>query len=354
MPRTSRCGASTSASASPGPAHPRVPERREARVPDDPGLGSHVEATANHKFRTIDGWTPLGDLAPAPASRCPAASTPMNVEGDGQRRAGPARPPPRRRLRAAAPAGPLHEHRPGQPRCGRASRGAPVRDHPRRVQRRSGGGTPTSRRPSTSPTASGTRSPPGGTSSGSTTAAATRSSCPDVVHAAPLHQVHCSCGTSGRPMAPSSLNRSGKGPTVRIMYTTTSRTLADDVQRLLLRCGIQSRISVVPQGRAPAVPPRAHRRVWSTSGGSSTEIGVHGRNGALGWKPGARTARRMSLRTRRRHHPVRGPPADHRGACPRPGSPSEQLALPSSESSTAGATCWGRPSRPRSMRRGRA
>ncbi len=103
---------------------------------------------------------------------------------------------------------------------------------------------------------------------------------PDVVHAAPDHQVRlflrhlwATDGTIG-------INTSGKGPRVRLSYATTSRRLADDVQRLLLRVGVQARISVVPQGDHH---PLHQVRVDGVTNQRRflEDVGIHGRRGRL-------------------------------------------------------------------------
>ncbi len=102
---------------------------------------------------------------------------------------------------------------------------------------------------------------------------------PAVIHAAPTAQVRtflrhlwATDGTLG-------VNGTGKGPRVRLVYTTTSRRLADDVQRLLLRCGVQSRISVVPQGRHR---PSHHVRIDGAGHQRRflEDVGIHGQRGS--------------------------------------------------------------------------
>ncbi|MGI8938282.1 MAG: replicative DNA helicase [Iamia sp.] len=101
---------------------------------------------------------------------------------------------------------------------------------------------------------------------------------PDVVHAAPTDQVRTFLRNLWATDGTIGVNRTGEGPRVRLVYTTTSRRLADDVQRLLLRCGVQSRISVVPQGRHR---PAHHVRVDGVDHQRRflTDIGIHGERG---------------------------------------------------------------------------
>jgi len=163
--------------------------------------GRVVEATANHRFRTIDGWTPLGDLT------------------EGSRIAVP------RRLDVPDEVTTLDSDELVL---------LAERSHEKFV--------------------------------------------PDLVFGAPTEQVrtflHHLWATDGTIV----LNRTGRGPRVRIAYATTSRRLADDVQRLLLRCGVQSRISVVAQG---AHRPSHHVRIEGVDHQRRflTDIGAHGQRG---------------------------------------------------------------------------
>ena len=76
------------------------------------------------------------------------------------------------------------------------------------------------------------------------------------------------------------LSRNGRGPVVRAYYATTSRNLADGVRRALLRLGVQSRVSA---GRKAG-----YRICWNVtvSGRPNLEIflrevGCHGRRGEV-------------------------------------------------------------------------
>lgn len=76
------------------------------------------------------------------------------------------------------------------------------------------------------------------------------------------------------------LSRNGRGPTVRVYYATTSRRLADGVRRALLRLGIRSRIS--PARKA------GYRICWHVHITSKpdqeaflSEVGCHGRRGQV-------------------------------------------------------------------------
>lgn len=74
-----------------------------------------------------------------------------------------------------------------------------------------------------------------------------------------------------------SLRRSG--PAVGLYYASSSRRLVDDLQLLLLRFGIQSRISEVPQRNSPRV--QFHLRIDGADAQRTflTEIGIHGERG---------------------------------------------------------------------------
>jgi replicative DNA helicase len=72
---------------------------------------------------------------------------------------------------------------------------------------------------------------------------------PDPVQRLPMHQVASFLRHLWATDGSVQVRRPGrKGPRVRIYYASTSRRLVDDVQRLLLRFDIQSRVTVVPQG----------------------------------------------------------------------------------------------------------
>ena len=141
--------------------------------------GRSIEATANHRFRTLGGWVSLDELAVGSRVAVPRridqpdVVTPMDADETR-----PARPPSRRWLRPSAPADPLHERRHGEPRRRRGGRPTSIWHHAttRSVSRT--GGTRTYRPPISSRMVDAIRSRPGGTNSGSTTAEAGRSSCP--------------------------------------------------------------------------------------------------------------------------------------------------------------------------------
>jgi replicative DNA helicase len=240
--------------------------------------GRTIEATANHKFRTLEGWTPLGELSEGSRIAVPRRlDTAMNFAamdsdelillahliGDG----------------CVLPRQPVHY----------TSIDPANLDAVEQAARRRFGITP--RRvpqdrywhtylPAPTRLTHGVRNPVAAwwDGLGLWDCRSHQKFVPDPVHAAPMHQV-CTFlrhlwATDGTIV----LNRSGKGPRVRIVYATTSRRLADDVQRLLLRCGIQARISVVPQGEHR---PSHHVRIEGADNQRRflTEIGVHGDRG---------------------------------------------------------------------------
>jgi replicative DNA helicase len=77
-----------------------------------------------------------------------------------------------------------------------------------------------------------------------------------------------------------SLSMRRSGPTVGLYYASSSRRLVDDLQLLLLRLGIQSRISEVPQRRSSR--PQFHLRIDGVEAQHRflTEVGIHGERGA--------------------------------------------------------------------------
>ncbi len=240
--------------------------------------GRTIEATGNHKFRTIDGWTPLADLTPGSRLAVPRRlDTAMNVRamdsdelillahliGDG----------------CVLPRQPVHYTSIDPANLDAVEQAASRRFGitPRRVPQERWWHTYL---PAPFHLTHGVRNPIAAwwDELGLQDCRSYQKFVPDVVHAAPLHQA-CTFlrhlwATDGTIV----LNRSGKGPRVRIAYATTSRRLADDVQRLLLRCGIQSRISVVPQGRHR---PSHHVRIEGVEHQRRflSEIGVHGERG---------------------------------------------------------------------------
>ncbi|WP_421117967.1 replicative DNA helicase [Aquihabitans daechungensis] len=241
--------------------------------------GRTIEATANHKFRTVEGWRPLGDLASGSRIAVPRRlDTAMNVEamdsdelvllahliGDG----------------CVLPRQPVHYTSIDPANLDAVEQAAARRFAitPRRVAQERWWHTYL---PAPFHLTHGVRNPIAAwwDELGLHDCRSHQKFVPDAVHAAPLHQA-CTFlrhlwATDGTIV----LNRSGKGPRVRINYATTSRRLADDVQRLLLRCGIQSRISVVPQGEHR---PSHHVRIEGVEHQRRflTEIGVHGERGA--------------------------------------------------------------------------
>jgi replicative DNA helicase len=240
--------------------------------------GRTVDATANHRFRTVDGWTPLGDVGPGSRIAVPRQldtsldSRPMNTDelvllahliGDG----------------CVLPRQPVH-YTSEDPANLRAVEQAAARRFditPRRVAQ---GNWWHSYLPAPFHLTHGVRNPISAWwgELGLTDHRSWQKFVPDVVHRAPLHQV-CTFlrhlwATDGTIV----LRTQGSGPRVRIMYATSSRKLADDVQRLLLRCGIQSRIKIVPQG---AHRDSHHVRIDGVEHQRRflTQIGVHGARG---------------------------------------------------------------------------
>jgi replicative DNA helicase len=240
--------------------------------------GRTVDATENHRFRTVDGWTPLGDLAPGARIAVPrtldAPSDIVAIDddelvllahliGDG----------------CVLARQPVH-YTSNDPANLDAVEEAAARRFgivPRRVWQERWWH---SYLPAPTHLTHGVRNPISSwwDSLGLHDRRSWQKFVPDVVHGAPLRQVRIFLrhlwATDGTLVC----NRSGKGPRVRIVYTTTSRRLADDVQRLLLRCGIQSRISVVPQGEHR---PSHHVRIDGVDHQRRflEDIGIHGARG---------------------------------------------------------------------------
>jgi replicative DNA helicase len=242
--------------------------------------GRQIEATANHRFRTVDDWVALEDLAVGARIAVPRRldgpldARPMDADevvllahllGDG----------------CVLPREPVH-YTSADPANLDAVEGAASRRFgitPRRTAQESWWH---SYLPAPTHLTHGVRHPISAwwSSLGLEDCRSWQKFVPDPVHRAPLHQVQvflrhlwATDGTLG-------VRREGAGgPRVRIAYATTSRRLVDDVQRLLLRCGIQSRISVVPEGvhrtgYVLRIDGADHQRRFLT------EIGVHGARGA--------------------------------------------------------------------------
>ena len=242
--------------------------------------GRTVEATANHRFRTVGGWAPLGELTEgsriAVPRRLDAPLDPVPMDDDEvvllAHLIGDGRVLPRQ---------PVHYTSIDPANLDAVEQAAARRFGitPRRVQQDRWWHTYL---PAPVHLTHGVRNPVAAwwDQLGLQDCRSHQKFVPDAVHAAPLVQVRSFLRHLWATDGTIVLNRSGKGPRVRIAYATTSRRLADDVQRLLLRCRIQARISVVPQGEHR---PSHHVRIEGVDHQRHflTEIGVHGERGAL-------------------------------------------------------------------------
>ena len=241
--------------------------------------GRRVEATANHRFRTLNGWEHLADLdigariAVPRRLDPPLESHPVDSDelvllahllGDGC-----VLPRQAVHYTSADPANLDVVEQAASRRFGITPRRVPL------------GRWWHSYLPSPVPLARGTRNPISvwWGELGLTDHRSWQKFVPDCVHGAPLHQVATFLRHLWATDGTLVLDHTGRGPKVRIVYTTTSRRLADDVQRLLLRCGIQSRISVVGQGNHRdshhvRIDGVDHQRRFLR------EVGIHGARGA--------------------------------------------------------------------------
>ena len=242
--------------------------------------GRTVEATANHRFRTLDGWVPLGELTIgarlAVPRRLDPPLEPENLDpdevvllahllGDG----------------CVLPRQPVH-YTSNDPANLDAVEGCARRRFaisPRRIVQDAWWH---SYLPAPTHLTHRVRNPISEwwDCLGLQDCRSWQKFVPAEIHRAPDHQVRlflrhlwATDGTVG-------LNRQAKGPRVRLSYATTSRRLADDVQALLLRCAIQARISVVEQGEhrplhQVRIDGAAHQRRFLE------DIGIHGRRGEL-------------------------------------------------------------------------
>lgn len=240
--------------------------------------GRVIEATANHRFRTVAGWTPLGELAEGSRIAVPRHlddpddTVPLDPDellllahliGDG----------------CVLPRQPVHytNQDPANLDAVEAAARRRFGITPRRVAQDSWWH---SYLPAPAHLTHGVRNPIAEwwDGLGLHDCRSHEKFVADAVFAAPTGQVRTFLRHLWATDGTISLNRSGRGPRVRIAYTTTSRRLADDVQRLLLRCGVQSRISVVPQGEHR---PAHHVRIEGVDPQRRflTDIGVHGERG---------------------------------------------------------------------------
>lgn len=241
--------------------------------------GRTIEATDNHKFRTVDGWRPLAELAPGSRLAVPRRlDTAMDVRpmdddevillahllGDG----------------CVLPRQPVHYTSIDPANLDVVEQAAARRFgiSPRRVAQERWWHTYL---PAPVHLTHGVRNPISAwwNELGLRDCRSHQKFVPDPVHAAPLAQISTFLRHLWATDGTIVLNGSGKGPKVRIVYATTSRRLAGDVQRLLLRLGIQARISVVPQGDHR---PSHHVRIEGVEHQRRflTDIGVHGERGS--------------------------------------------------------------------------
>ena len=234
--------------------------------------GRTVEATANHRFRTLDGWSPLGELAPGARLAVP------------RRQLGPSE-------LAVLPdddvivlahllgGGCVLEHQPvrytsADPTNAEALEEAAERRfgiRPRRVRQER-------MWHSYLPAPEGLHNPVSEwwNELGLRGCRSWQKFVPEAVFTLPRRQIRLFLrhlwATEG------SLSLPGSGPAVRLQFATSSRRLADDLQLLLLRFDIQSRISEVarPADRTDyqvRVEGAAQQRRFLE------EIGIHGRRG---------------------------------------------------------------------------
>jgi replicative DNA helicase len=311
--------------------------------------GRQVEATANHRFRTVTGWVSLGDLEVGDRLAVPRrldpplSPEPMDSDevvllahliGDG----------------CVLPRQPVH-YTSNDPANLDAVEGAASRRfgiEPRRVQQEAWWH---SYLPAPMHLTHGRRNPISAwwADLGLEDCRSRQKFVPDALHAAPDHLVRlflrhlwATDGTIG-------INASGKGPQVRLSYATTSRRLADDVQRLLLRVGVQARISIVPQGDHH--PLHQVRVDGVTNQRRFLEgVGIHGRRGRL-VAPALEALAEVTANPNVDTIPWEVRPQIV-AAMRRAGLSQRGLAEELGEA-YCGSYLLGSPSRPRSMRRGR-
>ena len=207
--------------------------------------GREVEATANHPFMTLDGWTPLGELEGwRPAGGAAAGAGARTHAADGRFRGHPARAHDRRRLVREEPADPVREHRRGEPGggddLGRALRSD---GDPRRL---SGGDECTTLRlPAPYRLTHGKRNPIAAWLDGLGLFGrrSHEKFVPQQVFALPNDQVALFLkhlwATDG------SVRWEPVAGQAKIYYASTSRRLVDDIAQLLLRLGV-----LLPRSRA--------------------------------------------------------------------------------------------------------
>jgi replicative DNA helicase len=239
--------------------------------------GRTIEATANHRFRTLDGWAPLGELGcgsrlAVPRSLgAPTSIAPMDDDevvllahllGDG----------------CVLPRQPVH-YTSADPANLDAVESAAARRFgitPRRVQQEQWWH---SYLPSPHRLTHGRRNPITewwdelglhDRRSWAKFVPAPVFALPDAQLASFLRHLWATDG---------SLSLSRSGPPVGLYYATSSRRLVDDLQLLLLRFGITARISEVPQRRSAR--PQYHLRIDGVEMQRRflTEIGIHGERG---------------------------------------------------------------------------
>jgi replicative DNA helicase len=238
--------------------------------------GRSIEATANHRFRTLDGWLPLGELdvgarlavprrLPGPEDVRPMDDDEVvllaHLLGDG----------------CVLPRQPVHytSQDPANLDAVEAAARRRFGITARRVAQRTSWHTYL---PAPFHLTHGRRNPlvEWWCGLGLEGCRSEAKFVPDVVFGAPLHQVATFLrhiwATDGSISVPPD------GASVRLYYASTSRRLVDGLQQLLLRLDVQARISTVPQGRfRPGYKLRidgvAHQRRFLEA------IGIHGARG---------------------------------------------------------------------------
>ena len=238
--------------------------------------GREVEATANHPFMTLDGWTPLGELKV------------------GDRVAVPRRvPEPVHTQRMDDSEVILLAHMIGDGSC---VKNQPIRyasideaefgsgDERGRALRRDGDPRRLPGGPSDDAAAAGAvpadawqaESDRGvaGRARVCSASGATKSSCRKRFSRCRTIRWRCSCGTCGRRTARcAGTPRLGRR---RIYYASTSRRLVDDVVQLLLRLGIAAGSTAHCKVRLPRLLAPVHRPVPKTRRRFLRNVGVHG------------------------------------------------------------------------------
>jgi replicative DNA helicase len=243
--------------------------------------GRTIEATANHKFRILDDWVSLDELSVGSRIAVPRRlDEPEHVEpmsepelvllahllGDG----------------CVLPRQPIH-YTSADPENLDAVETAAAAAFGITARRVTQGSWHHTYLPSPFHLTHGKRNPISTwwASLGLTDCRSWQKHVPDVVFRAPRPQVALFLRHLWATDGSLTIGRGRDGrAVVRCSYASTSRRLVDGVQQLLLRFGIQSRITVVPAGKGREgyqlrVEGAEHQRRFLT------EVGVHGRRGRV-------------------------------------------------------------------------